>query len=63
MTDLDPAELAQFVKLSTAAIGLPIPIELEAAVMENAAILAGHAARVMACDIPPETEIATEFHP
>jgi hypothetical protein len=63
MTRLNDEELARFVDLATGMIGLRIPEELRAGVLENARIIAGHASLVMGCDIPPETEIAPEYRP
>ena len=56
-------EIARFVPLAAKAIGLSIPPASQPAVLENFRTLAGHAALVMACPLPPEIETAPVFRP
>lgn len=63
MIELDAAERAHFVSLAAKALDLPIPAESLPAVLENFRTLAGHAALVMTCPLPPEIQIALVFRP
>lgn len=60
MTD---EERARYVALTASAIGLPISAESLPGVLANTRIIEEHAARVMACPLPPETPIAESFQP
>ncbi len=63
MMRLNDPELTIFVELSAKALDLSISSVSHAGVLANARILADHAARVMAFELPPETRHATEFEP
>lgn len=63
MMRLSDAELATFVDLTARAVGLPLAVVANPDVLANARILAGHAERILAFELPPETPLATEFRP
>lgn len=63
MIRLGEPEMGLFVDLTAKALDLPISPASRASVLANVRILADHAARVMALELPAETAIATDFRP
>ena len=61
MSSFDDAELADFITLGAKALGVSLPPAIFAGVNAQAAILFDHAARVLAFNIPAETDPAIDF--
>lgn len=63
MIRLDDAELMGFVTLGAKTLGLSLSPAIFTGVTANTAILFDHAARVMAFDLPTETDLGVDFWP
>lgn len=63
MTCDGPVDLATLLEANASAVGLPVPPYAREGVLQNLRILASHAERVMAFELPAETPMAVDFRP
>lgn len=60
---MSPTQVEQTVDAIAAAVGMPIPAECRAGVLQNWALMHGLAQSVVGFELPPDVEPASIFRP